>query len=53
MRSAIESNQREAEEHMVLGVPTLIFGGFPVHGCQSIETMRTIMERALSRLQKQ
>ncbi len=52
MRGAVEANQREAEEHMVLGVPTLIFGGFPVHGCQSIETMRAIIERALSRLQK-
>jgi len=52
MRSVVESNQSEAEEHMVLGVPTLIFGGFPVHGCQSIETMRAIIGRALSRLRK-
>lgn len=52
MRSAVEANQSEAEEHMVLGVPTLIFGGFPVHGCQSLETMRAIIERALSRLPK-
>ncbi len=52
MRGAVESNQREAEEHMVLGVPTLIFGGFPVHGCQSVETMRAIIRRTLSRLRK-
>lgn len=52
MRGAVEANQSEAEEYMVLGVPTLIFGGFPVYGCQSVETMRAIIERALSRLQK-
>ncbi len=52
MRSAVEANQSEAEEHMVLGVPTLIFESFPVYGCQSVETMRAIIERALSRLQK-
>ena len=52
MRGAVEANQREAEERMVLGVPTFIFGGFPVYGCQSIETMRAIIGRALLRLQK-
>ena len=52
MRNAIESNQSEAEEYMVLGVPTLIFGSFPVYGCQSSETMRAIIERALLKLQK-
>lgn len=52
MRGAVESNQSEAEKYTVLGVPTFIFGGFPVYGCQSIETMRAIIERALSKLRK-
>lgn len=52
MRGAVESNQSESEKYTVLGVPTSIFGGFPVYGCQSIETMRAIIGRALSRLQK-
>jgi predicted DsbA family dithiol-disulfide isomerase len=50
MRGAVESNEREAASYTVLGVPTFILGSFPVHGCQSLETMRAMIERALSRL---
>jgi len=50
MRGAVESNEREAAKYTVLGVPTIILGSFPVHGCQSLETMRAMIERALSRL---
>jgi len=50
MRGAVESNEKEAAKYTVLGVPTFILGSFPVHGCQSIETMRAMIKRALSKL---
>lgn len=50
MRGAVAANEREAAVYTVLGVPTFILGSFPVHGCQPLETMRTMIERALSRL---
>ena len=50
MRGAVESNEREATMYTVLGVPTFILGSFPVHGCQPLETMRAMIERAISRL---
>jgi len=36
----IEANKKEAEDNIILGVPTFIFGNFPVHGNQSTQTMR-------------
>ena len=50
MRQAVESNESEAAKYTVLGVPTFMLGSFPVHGCQLLETMRAMIERALSRL---
>lgn len=50
MRKKIEENRREAEDNLVLGVPTFIFGGgFPVYGIQSLESMRKIISRAIER----
>ncbi len=43
----IEANKKEAEDNIILGVPTFIFGNFPVHGNQSTQTMRHIINRAL------
>jgi len=43
----IEANKKEAEDNLILGVPTFIFGNFPVHGNQSTQTMRYIIKRAL------
>lgn len=43
----IEANKKEAEDNIILGVPTFIFGNFPVHGNQSTQTMRHIIKRAL------
>jgi len=43
----IEANKKEAEDNIILGVPTFIFGNFPVHGNQSTQTMRHIIIRAL------
>ncbi|MEE9252318.1 MAG: DsbA family protein [Thermodesulfobacteriota bacterium] len=49
MKSMIESNHREAEGNMILGVPTYVIGGYPLHGSQSTGTLRTIIERAIDR----
>ena len=43
----IEANKKKAEDNIILGVPTFIFGNFPVHGNQSTQTMRHIIKRAL------
>ncbi len=43
----IRDNKKEAEDNHVLGVPTFMFGSFPVHGNQSIQTMRHLIKRAL------
>ena len=47
MFNNIEANKKEAEDNIILGVPTFIFGNFPVHGNQSTQTMRHIIKRAL------
>ncbi len=47
MFDSIEANKKEAEDNIILGVPTFIFGNFPVHGNQSTQTMRHIIKRAL------
>lgn len=48
----IEENGQEAERSLVLGVPTFLLGGFPIHGVQSLETFRNIITRAIERQQK-
>jgi predicted DsbA family dithiol-disulfide isomerase len=45
----LEENKKTAESNLVAGVPTLIMGGFPVYGNQSIETLRLMIRRAIER----
>jgi len=49
MYEKIENNRREAQNNRILGVPTYIFGKFPVHGYQPTETFRKIIQRAFER----
>ena len=51
MYQRIEDNKEEAKKHNILGVPTYIFGTFPVHGYQPTETFRQIIQRAVERSQ--
>jgi predicted DsbA family dithiol-disulfide isomerase len=51
-RKKIEEHKQEAEKSLVLGVPTFLFGQFRLHGVQSIETFRNIINRAIERQQK-
>ena len=45
----IEENKKEANERSVMGVPTLFLESFPVHGDQSIETLRQLIRRTIER----
>ena len=45
----IEENKKEAARNQVLGVPMLVIGKLPVHGNQSIETLRLIIKRVIER----
>ena len=47
MFDRIEGNKKEAQDNLILGVPTFLFGNFPVHGNQSTQTMRHIIKRSL------
>jgi predicted DsbA family dithiol-disulfide isomerase len=49
MFEQIEVNKKEAAEYGVLGVPTVILGNFPIHGNQTIDTLRHIIRRAIER----
>ncbi len=49
MFDKIENNKKDAEKNLILGVPTFVFGNFPVHGSQSVQTMRDIIKRSLER----
>jgi|SRR3989304_7624563 len=49
MLNKIEENRREAERAQIMGVPTFIFGKFPLHGVQSPEAFRKIINRAVER----
>ena len=51
MYEQIEQNRYEAQNNRILGVPTYIFGKFPVHGYQPTETFRKIIQRAIERSQ--
>jgi len=51
MFDKIEENKKDAEDNIILGVPTFMFGNFPVHGNQSTQTMRHIINRALEKSQ--
>ncbi len=43
----IERNMEKARENLVLGVPTLYFGELRVHGIQSIDSYRKLIEKEL------
>lgn len=49
MLKKIEENRQEAEKNQILGVPTFIFGSFPIHGVQSLESFRKIIHRTVER----
>ena len=49
MFGQIEENKKEAAEYGVLGVPTVILGHFPIHGNQTIDTLRHMIRRAIER----
>lgn len=49
MYDKIEDNKLEARDKNILGVPTYIFGKFPVHGYQPTETFRKVIQRAFER----
>jgi len=43
----IEANKKEAEDNFILGVPSFLFGTFPLYGNQSTDTMKQIIKRSL------
>lgn len=43
MFKKIEENKLRAEKDHVLGVPTFIFGKFPVNGVQTLDPFRKII----------
>lgn len=45
MAENLEDYRRDAEKIDVLGVPTVVFNDFRVHGVQSIETYRSIIAK--------
>ncbi|MGH7790999.1 MAG: DsbA family oxidoreductase, partial [Thermodesulfobacteriota bacterium] len=49
MLKRIEENRQEAERNQILGVPAFIFGGFAVHGVQSLESFRKIIARVIEK----
>jgi len=49
MFNKVEENKKAAEVNLVVGVPTLIMGNFPVYGNQSLETLRLMIKRAIER----
>lgn len=49
MYQNIDDNKKEAQKNNILGVPTYILGGFPIHGYQSKDTFRKVIERAAQR----
>lgn len=51
MYKKIEDNKLKAQRNNILGVPTYIFGKFPVYGFQTTQTFRQIIQRAAQRTQ--
>ena len=47
MREHIDQNKKSADENIVMGVPTIYFNEFRVHGTQSIDVYRTIIKEHL------
>ena len=46
---SIEKNKKQSEDSLILGVPTFMFGNFPLHGIQTSQTMRNIIKRSIER----
>lgn len=49
MLKRIEENRQEAQKNQILGVPVFIFGSFPIHGVQSLESFRKIIYRIIEK----
>ncbi len=49
MLKKIEENREEAEKNQILSVPAFLLGNFPIHGVQSLESFRSIINRAIER----
>lgn len=47
MYDNVETNKQEGDENLILGVPTFLFGQFPVYGNQSKDTLRQIIKRSI------
>ncbi len=47
MKKQIEENQKSADDNIVIGVPTLYFNEFRVHGVQSPDIYRKIIKKHL------
>ena len=45
MKELIDENKRSADKNAVIGVPTIYFDEFRVHGAQSIEVYRNIIKK--------
>jgi len=50
MREFVNNNKISAQENMVIGVPTVYFNGFRVHGAQSTETYEKIIKKHVLKL---
>ena len=49
MNDKIEDNKKAAEKNMVLGVPTIYFNEFRVHGVQTAEDYKNLIMREIQR----
>lgn len=49
MKKKIDDNKKEAGENMVLGVPTIYFNEFRVHGVQTPEDYRNLIIKEIQR----
>ena len=52
MKNRIEENKKQAENNMVLGVPTIYFNEFRVHGVQTIEDYKQLIMKETERQKK-
>ncbi|MGH7884380.1 MAG: DsbA family oxidoreductase [Thermodesulfobacteriota bacterium] len=48
-KNTITENQKFADENMVLGVPTIYFNDLRIHGTQSIDVYRILINKELSK----
>ena len=47
MKEKIDQNKKSADDNVVMGVPTIYFNAFRVHGTQSTDVYRTIIKEHL------